>query len=177
MPIPLNSREESSALIDLRRRGQFLISGLLWAATAGFSLVLSGYVLVVYHYGLALAERLRASFGLEPPRSGPDWFMLAMLACGPSGLLIGLIALWTWYTRLWFRKLASVWPDRRLRSRHAKWRTLPVRASAEQRNSCDEYISALLDSEIWSAASETPDSGVPYEAKAEWALGELDRGI
>jgi hypothetical protein len=177
MPVPLHPAEESPALIDLRRRGQFLISGLLWAAAAGFGLVLSGYVLVVYHYGLALAERLRVSFGFEPPHGGPDWFMLAVLACGPLGCLIGLIALWAWYRRLWFRRLAAVWPDRRVRSRHAPWRGLPFRASPEQRKAREEYISALLDSETWSMASDMPHSGAAYEAKAAWVLSELDRGI
>ena len=71
------------ALEGLRRRGQFLISGLLWAAAAGLVIVLSGYALILYHYAIALAERVRQSLGFAAPNHGPDWFMVAALAVGP----------------------------------------------------------------------------------------------
>ena len=84
------SSPDSPALVGLRRRGQFLISGLLWAAVAGFVVVLSGYVLILYHYAIAMAERIRTSLGFAAPAHGPDWFTIAVLVAGPLLFMLGL---------------------------------------------------------------------------------------
>src|SRR5207248_2432173 len=101
---------DSPALAALRRRGQFLMSGLLWAAAAGLLVVLSGYALILHHYSMALAERLRASFGIPRPLHGPDWFLLGALISGPVVCVILLAVLWNWYRGIWFRRLRETWP-------------------------------------------------------------------
>ena len=106
------------ALEGLRRRGQFLISGLLWAAAAGLVIVLSGYALILYHYAIALAERVRQSLGFAAPNYGPDWFMVAALAVGPIFCAFCIVLFAIWYKRLWFRKLRTAWPDASDRSRY-----------------------------------------------------------
>ncbi len=70
MAVNSASTPESPALEGLRRRGQLLISGLLWAAAAGMLVVLSGYALILYHYAIGLAERARSSLGLAAPAHG-----------------------------------------------------------------------------------------------------------
>ena len=170
------STPESPALEGLRRRGQVLISGLLWAAAAGMFVVLSGYTLIVYHYAISLAERVRTSLGIAAPSHGPDWFMIGALACGPV-LLVLLIALFgIWYRRVWLRKLRYAWPEARDRSRYARWQLLPLRANAEHRKLRFEYLSALLQSDLW-AAGDRRGSVENYEAQAEWVLLELEKDI
>src|SRR4051812_27813437 len=114
MPADFPVGHDSRTLESVRRRGLFLISGLLWAAAAGALLVISGYALIVYHYLIALAERLRSSFGLAPPPHGFDWLMLVVLASGPAVCILGLAVLWISYHRVWLGRLRRMWPDRRL---------------------------------------------------------------
>ena len=59
----------TTTLGNLRGRGQFVIGVLCWAAVAGFLMASAGWLLIFYHYGLALAERLRLS-------SPPSWTCL-----------------------------------------------------------------------------------------------------
>ncbi len=170
------STPDSPALEGLRRRGQLLISGLLWAAAAGLLIVLSGYALILYHYGIALAERVRVSLGYAAPRQGPDWFMIAALASGPV-LCVFCIALFAiWYKRLWLRKLRDTWPDRRDRLRYGRWHALPHRVNASQRKERTEHLTALLKSDLW-AAGHCPQPAAGYEAQAEWLLLELEKDI
>jgi hypothetical protein len=170
------STPESPALEGLRRRGQVLIACLLWAAAAGMFVVLSGYALIVYHYALSLAERVRVSLGIPAPAHGPDWFMIAVLASGPL-LLVLLLALFAiWYRRLWLRKLRGAWPEARDRSRYARWRMLPVRATAAERELRCEYLSALLKSDLWTGAGRSV-AIENYEAQAEWVLLDLEKDI
>jgi hypothetical protein len=171
------SDPDAPALAGLRRRGQFLISGLLWGAAAGALVLLSGYALFVYHYLLGLAERLRTSFGILAPSQGPDWFMLCVIAAGPVMGMICLVAAYGWYRRLWLRRLQRIWPDIRERSRYSRWQDLPLRASASQREQRSEYLSALLKSDLW--AVHHPPESLPanYEDRAGWALAELEKDI
>ena len=164
------------ALEGLRRRGQFLISGLLWAAAAGLVIVLSGYALILYHYAIALAERVRQSLGFAAPNYGPDWFMVAALAVGPIFCAFCIVLFAIWYKRLWFRKLRTAWPDASDRSRYSKWQVLPYRASASQRKQRSEHIAALLKSDLW-AAKEGPSPDASYEVQAEWLLLDLEKDI
>jgi len=164
------------ALEGLRRRGQFLISGLLWAAAAGLVIVLSGYALILYHYAIALAERVRQSLGFAAPNYGPDWFMVAALAVGPIFCAFCIVLFAIWYKRLWFRKLRTAWPDASDRSRYSKWQVLPYRASASQRKQRSEHIAALLKSDLW-AAKEGPSPAASYEVQAEWLLLDLEKDI
>jgi len=164
------------ALEGLRRRGQFLISGLLWAAAAGLLVVLSGYALILYNYAIALAERARQSLGFAAPRHGPDWFMVAALASGPILGVFCIAVLGVWYRRLWFRKLQITWPDARNRSRYSRWQALPYRASATQRKQRSEHLAALLRSDLW-ATREAPSPAASYEVQAEWLLLDLEKDI
>ena len=177
MAVELPSDRDSQALEGLRRRGFFLISGLFWAAAAGLVIVLSGYALILYHYAIALAERVRSSFGLVPPPHGPDWLMLVLLALGPAVCVCCFAALWIWYQRVWFRKVRSMWPDPRDRARYSRWRPLPVRASIEQKQRHAEYLSALMNSDFWAACRDSADPASNCEAQAEWLLTELERDI
>src|SRR5690242_15172343 len=114
------STSPDSSLVDLRRRGQFLIGALLWSAFGGLVIVASGYALVVYHYGISLAERARLGLGFTPPSHGPDWFLLAALLSGPAVALFVLLLFFSWYKRLWLRRVAAVWPDLRQRRQLSK---------------------------------------------------------
>lgn len=170
------STPESPALEGLRRRGQVLISGLLWAAAAGLFVVLSGYTLVLYHYGIALAERFRSSLGFAAPQHGPDWFMIAALSSAPVLCVFCLALFGIWYRRLWLRKLRSVWPDARNRSRYGRWQAVPFRASAAHRTYLTEHLTALLKSDVW-ATGDHPNPTAGYEVQAEWLLLELEKDI
>src|SRR3569833_569219 len=140
----LGASPESPALTALRRRGQFLISGLMWAAAGGLAIVLSGYTLVVYHYGVELAERMRTSLGYAAPEQGPDWFMLAVLSCGPAFALLGLILFALWYRRVWLRRVQTAWPDPKERSRYSRWQAPPIPSQSAQREQRAQYLMALL---------------------------------
>jgi len=175
MPSHVKPSPESAALAGLRRRGQFLISGLLWAAAAGMLVVLSGYALVIYHYGLALADRIRSSFGFAPPPHEADWFMLALLASGPLLLALCAAYAWIWYRRLWSRKLRIAWPDSRTRSRFSRWQPLPVNANNPGRTRRTEYLAALVESGSWTSAKTVPAAA--YRQRAESILLELEEDI
>jgi hypothetical protein len=170
------SDPDAPALVGLRRRGQFLISGLLWGAAAGVLVLFSGYALFLYHYALAFAERLRTSFGAVPPTQGPDWFMLCVIAAGPVICLVCIAMAYQWYQRIWFRRLQRVWPDAQDRSRYSRWQDLPLRASVSQRERRNEHLSALLKSDLW-AVHRPPESSARYEERAEWTLAELEKDI
>jgi hypothetical protein len=173
----LASDQDSSALEGLRRRGFFLISGLLWAAAAGLLIVISGYALILYHYAIDMAGRVRSSFGLVPPPHGPDWFMLVALASGPAVGVLCVAVLWIWYQRVWSRKVRSMWPHARDRSRYSRWQALPLRASVEQRDRHAEYLSALIRSDFWSVHRESASPTASCEAQAESLLSDLEKDI
>jgi hypothetical protein len=175
MPTDSTLPSGSPALESLRGRGQFLISGLLWAACAGLLVVLSGYVLILYHYGVALAERVRLSLGFVAPSGGPDWFMIAVLASGPALGIACLALLGSWYKRLWLRKVCRVWPDKRDRARYSQWQAPPYSASAAQKKLRSEYLAALLKTGIWARRDSPSSAG--YEVQAKWLLTDLEKDI
>ena len=144
-----DSTPESPALEGLRHRGQALISGLLWAAAAGLFVVLSGYALILYHYVIALAERVRSSLGFAAPPHSPDWFMIAALSSAPLLCVFCVALLGVWYRHLWLRKLRGVWPDARDRRRYGRWRPLPLHAGVAHRTYRAEHLTALLKSDLW----------------------------
>jgi hypothetical protein len=170
------STQDSPALEGLRRRGQFLISGLLWAAAAGLVVVLSGYAIILYHYVIALAERIRTSVGFAAPHHGPDWFMIGALCAGPllGGICVVLFA--TWYRRLWLKKVRHLWADSGERARYSRWHAAPGRANTGERRARGEYLMALLQVDHW-ARQNPPGSEAEYEAAAEWVLLNLERDI
>ena len=170
------SSPDSPALVGLRRRGQFLISGLLWAAVAGFVAVLSGYILILYHYAIAMAERIRTSLGFAAPAHGPDWFTITVLVAGPVLFMLALALLANWYKRLWRRKVRTVWPQARERAKYSRWQALPGRADDNERAKRSDYLAALLRSELW-ARKDTPNEAAGYEAQAEWLLLDLEKDI
>lgn len=161
--------ETSSSYVVLegvRRRGQFLIAGLLWGCAAGFLILLSGYLVLLYHYGLSLAERLRAGVGYRPPVSGPDWVLLGFMTAIPLMAIVAAGAGWTWYRRIWNVRLREVWPDRRERRLHGQWRLLQARADHEERSHRTLYLTALR---------REPTGN--YEALAEATLTDLERDV
>jgi hypothetical protein len=155
-----------AVLEGVRRRGQFLIAGLLWACAVGFLILLSGYLVLLYHYGLSLADRLRAGIGSHPPASGPDWFLLGLMAAIPLMGVLALGALWAGYNRIWTRKLRDVWPDSRERRSYGHWRALQAQADDRERSERTLYLIALR---------REPSSN--YEALAEATLTDLERDI
>jgi hypothetical protein len=173
----LASDQDSLALEGLRHRGQFLISGLLWAAVAGLLIIISGYALILYHYGIAMAERVRSSFGVVSPAHGPDWFMLMALASGPAICTFCVVVFWIAYRRVWFRRLRNIWPDSRDRSRHSRWQDLPARASIERREGHAEYLSALIRSDLWTGCRGSAVPAANCEAHAETLLADLEKDI
>src|SRR5205814_6004930 len=136
--------DSSYAVLEgVRRRGQFLIASLLWACAAGFLIVTSGYLVLLYHYGLGLVDRVRAGVGSHPPSAGPDWFLLAFMAAIP---LIGILALgilWAWYKRIWNAKLREVWPDKSERWAYGRWRALTPQADDRERSERMLYLTAF----------------------------------
>lgn len=167
---------DSPALESLRRRGQFLISGLLWAAAAGLFVILSGYLLILYHYAIALAERVRSSLGFVAPAHGPDWFMIVALVSGPAFCVVCIALGGVWYNRLWLRKLQKTWPDPTDRRKYSRWQAIPHRATAAQRRDRKEYLEALLKSDLW-RSQDSARLNAEYEVQAEWLLLELERDI
>ena len=166
-----------SALSDLRRRGQFLVAMLCWASAAGFCILLSGYLLVLYHYGLALAERVRSSLGFEPPLHGPDWYVVFLLLCAPCLGLLGIVFVYRWYRRLWLRRVALVWPERGQRRRFSRWQgPTQVRADTSVREERTAYLNALLGCSFWSGHP-CPSHLTDYEGRANWVLEELEKDI
>jgi hypothetical protein len=151
---------------------------LLWAAVGGLLVVTSGYALILYHYGISLAERARSSLGFAPPPHGPDWFLLAALISGPSVALLGLLLLFVrWYKRLWLRRVAVVWPHSRQRRQTFKV-AASTRARDEfgRREECSGYLAALLESPFWSGRN-SPTPSTSYEKQAEWLLEELEKDV
>jgi hypothetical protein len=169
-------RNPDPSLTDLRRRGQFLIALLLWAAVGGLFVVVSGYTLITYHYAISLAERVRLGLGFAPPQHGPDWFLLVALLSGPAVGLLGIFLVLGWYKRLWLRRVAVVWPDARERRRLSKWRGVPLHGTASGRADRSEYLAALLRSPFWSSRN-CPASLETDEGRAEWLLEELEKDI
>lgn len=156
---------QTPVLSGLRRRGQFLVAAVLWAATAGFVVMAAGYALVLYHYGLSLAERLRLSLGFHAPAAGPDWYLLVVLALPPIAAL-GVVALaWSWYRKIWRRRLVETWGDREALVRHSH-----LAASRAERQ---EYLAALAATPAW---QDIPKSDPP-ERTAESILREIEQDI
>ncbi|HEY1216550.1 MAG TPA: hypothetical protein VGE93_23235, partial [Bryobacteraceae bacterium] len=139
------------------------------------------YTLVLYHFEMALAERVRLSLGFRVPTAGPDRFTLAALALGPAICIVGLVLLWRWYRRIWFRRLRRTWPNRADRKRYSRWSAPPVQASATHLERRSEYLAALMQSEeqpaAWSAYSRSMETGGNYESHAEWVLADLEKDI
>jgi len=176
VPVPPAGRD-APVLEGLRRRGQFLISGLLWAAVGGLLVVLTGYALILYHFEMALAERIRASIGLPIPAHGPDWFMAGALLVWPALAVFVAVLLWRWYRRIWLRRLRATWPNVADRKKYSRWQTLPVRAGDHHRQRRNEYLSALMQVESWAAYNPSAGTAESYEARAEWVLADLEKDI
>lgn len=162
-------------LSDLRHRGQFLISVLLWAGAGGLAVVTFSFCIITYHYAIALAERARLAIGFAPPHHGPDWFLLGALSLGPLIVLVAALAFARWYRRIWLRRVALVWPEARDRRRFSKWRSAPFRASESEREERSSYLASLLESPVWSNRP-VPNSA-DYKPRAEWLLQELEKDV
>lgn len=159
--------DTSYAMLEgVRRRGQLLIAGLLWACAAGFLIVVSGYLVLLYHYGLSFVDRVRAGIGSHPPSSGPDWFLLAFIATIPLIGVLLLGTLWTWYERIWNGKLRYVWPDRNELRSYGRWRALQAHADHRERTERTLYLTALRREKAGS-----------YETLAEATLTDLELDI
>ncbi len=168
---------QDSPLTDLRRRGQFLIATLFWAAAGGLLVLSCSSVLVIYHYAISLAERARLALGLAPPHHGPDWFVLVALSSGPLIGLLALLLFMHWYRQLWLRRVALVWPaDARHRHQLSKWRPAPLQATDSKREEHLRYLTVLLQSPVWSDRN-CPRPPDDCKGRAEWLLEELEKDI
>jgi hypothetical protein len=161
----------------LRRRGQFLVGVLLWAAVGGFVIVLTGYALLLYHFEMALAERIRAALGLHVPAHGPDWFLAGALLLWPVLAAALGIVLWRWYRRIWFRRLRATWPNPKDRKQFSRWQRLPTRADGAHRQHRSNYLSALMSGDTWAAYNPPAGTAENYESRAEWILVDLEKDI
>lgn len=167
MPATTDPAESYAVLESVRRRGQFLIAALLWASAGGFFILLSGYVVVLYHYGLGLADRLRSGLGWHPPAAGPDYILLGFLVSLPLAGILLCGALWTGYKRVWNRRLRTVWASGKQRRAYGRWRPLQAQADEAERRHRTEYLTALTGN---------PPSAT-YEALAASTLSDLERDI
>jgi hypothetical protein len=165
-----------SPLADLRRRGQFLIAGLLWASAGGFLVIACSGALVTYHYAISLAERVRLGLGFAPPAHGPDWLLLVALSSGPLIALLALLKFAHWYRRLWLRRVAVVWPTPHQRRQFSKWDAAPIDAAASRREERSRYIESLLESPAWSGRN-CLRSQDDHKGQAEWLLEQLEKDI
>lgn len=156
----------TTVLGDLRRRGQFVMGALFWAGAAGFLVTLGGSLLVFYHYGIALAERLRTSLGFHAPASGPDWYLLIAMALPALGLAAAALIVWLWYRRVWTRRLAEVWAADPEARRHADW--------AEERGRREAYLGALGRTAAWSSQI---DANATPELRAKLIFEHMERDI
>lgn len=156
----------ATALSDLRRRGQFVIGALCWAACVGFLFAAAGSLLVFYHYGLELAERARLSLGFRPPPPGsPDWYLLAAMALPAVLLLVAIFVAWVWYRRTWSRRLGEVWKGAAQASRHARW--------SPDRSSREIYLAALCQTPAWSHLEDRDTAA----ARSQQVLTQIERDI
>ncbi|MBM3740898.1 MAG: hypothetical protein FJW39_34575 [Acidobacteria bacterium] len=166
---------DSAALLEsVRRRGQFLISTLMWALAAGFAITAAGWLGFFYHHTLSVAEKLRHALGFKAPETGIDWLFLAVLAVPPFLAEIAILTGWIWYRRLWDRRLAEVWPDETARSRHTPWRRTMIAADDADKARRQEYLTALMASPAWKSGGPHPDA---YEPAANAAFQALEPEI
>ena len=143
----------------------------------GFVVVLTGYALLLYHFEMALAERIRSAIGLRVPAHGPDWFLAGALLLWPILAAILGILLWRWYRRVWFRRLRATWPNPSHRRQFSRWQKLPVRADEAHRQHRSTYLSALMAGESWAAYKLPTGTADNYESQAEWILADLEKDI
>jgi hypothetical protein len=158
----------------VRRRGQFLISAILWACAGALCVAAAGWLMFFYHHALSVAERLRHALGFTPPAAGLDLFLLVVLAIPPVAALALLVAGWTWYRRVWNRRLSETWPDGDARARHAAFHRTPLEADTSERERRGAYLAALMATPAWSA------SGVKvqqYEPSAVAAFQAIETEI
>lgn len=94
-------------LAGLRRRGEFLISAVMWAAVFGLAVTGLAWAAFFYHHFLAVAERARGALGFRAAAAGPDWFLLFVLALPVVAVLGALWATLSWYNAIWDQRLAS----------------------------------------------------------------------
>lgn len=150
---------------------------MLWAAVGALLVVLTGYALLLYHFEMALAERIRAALGLRVPAHGPDWFIAAALLLWPLLAAALGIFLWRWYRRVWFRRLRATWPNPKDRKRFSGWRRLRVRADESDRQHRSDYLSALMSADTWADYNPPHTVAHNYESRAEWILADLEKDI
>ena len=167
---PGPSSGEQEALLDVRRRGTFLLSSLMLAGAAGLGVILAGYAVVITGLGLEVAGRLRTMLGVAPPPPGaPDWFLIAVMAAGPAVAAAAVLALWRGYRLAWQRRLQGVWGSPAAHGQHGRWRALPDRASAADLRERIEYLDALLAAPGWagSEGAMRAEAGVAPRAGAD----------
>ena len=156
----------ATALNDLRRRGQFVVGALCWAAVAGFVVTGAGSLLIFYHYGLSLAERTRVGLGFRAPLPGvADWYLLTAMALPLIALGVAALAAWAWYRRVWSRRLASAWAGTADVGRHERW--------SVERTHREEYLAALAKTPAWSHL----DAKAGAAALARRVLEDIERDV
>ncbi len=147
----MQPENRNAAILEgVRRRGQFLVSALLWAGAAGFSIMAAGWLVFFYHHALSVGERARSSLGFHAPAGGPDWFVLAVLAIPPVGAALAVLWAWSRYRAVWNRRLAETWPGGG--GAHSAWTPLRMQGDSGESARRDAYVRALLASPGWSTA-------------------------
>lgn len=161
--------DSSDLLVEVRQRGVFIISALLWAAAGGAFLILAGYALQAFRYLLELAEKLRQVAGLHPPAQGLDWYLIVVI----TGILLLLatvgVFLIRWYRNLWRERVEEVWEDSGLRKKHSVCRKLPKEASKDEQEEKTQWLRDFLAtskrSDYWAAMKRKEIEGFPKDEK------------
>jgi hypothetical protein len=171
-----------SSLDELRRRGVFLFSCMMWAACGGFALIAFGYLIFLANNLLAFVGRLRTAVGGQPQLAGPDWVLIA--TCVAIGILpvVGLGLCWRWYRRQWNSRLAAVWVSSDLQQRHCRIGKLPVVSAESDCRRKVEYLRDLLTSPQWSSHRTSVTAAVnvdpdKYRSAVEAVLLDIEKDV
>jgi hypothetical protein len=172
----------SSSLDELRRRGVFLFSSVMWATCGGLILIAFGYLIFLANNVLAFVSRLRTAFGGHAPVSGPDWVLVSVCFVIGAVPLVGLGLCWRWYRRQWNSRLAAVWVSIDVQQQHCRIARLPAVSGEADRRRKAEYLRDLLTSPQWSS-HKTPvtlavDLGPDqYRSAAEAVLLDIEKDV
>jgi hypothetical protein len=171
-----------SSLDELRRRGVFLFSAVIWTTCGGFVLVAFGYLIFLANNLLAFASRLRTAVGGHTPATGQDWVLVG--ACLVIGIVpvVGLCFCWRWYRRQWNSRLATVWVSRDLQQRHCRIANLPIVSGEPASRRKAEYLRDLLATPQWSSHRTAAPLAVnldlaEYRSASEAVLLDIEKDV
>ena len=139
-------------LDSVRRRAVLLFQVILLVVAVAALIAIARGAIAIQMELLRYADELRAALGLAKPAQGPDWYRLALAVVIPVLAALALLLLWTWYRRLWRRRLEAVWDGRAPRVL-TRVRPLPDTCleSCAHCESKSRYLQALLATRSWQA--------------------------